>query len=98
MNLFEIELSSKARKDLNRLSNDDCRAVAGALQKLSLSPFPKKKIIKKIKGTRHPIYRMRVDTRSDSFRVFYIIASSSTVVVLRVVSKKEADRAIKILK
>lgn len=98
MNPFEIELSTRARKDLNRLSNDDCRTVAGALQKLSLSPFPKKKFIKKIKGTKHPIYRMRVDARSGSYRVFYIIAASSTVVVLRVVSKKEADRVIKMLK
>lgn len=98
MNPFEIELSSRARRDLNRLSNDDCGAVASAFQKLSLFPFPKKKFIKKIKGTKHPIYRMRVDTQSGSFRVFYIIASSSTIVILRVVSKMEADRVIKMLK
>lgn len=95
MNPFEIELSTRARKDLNRLSSEDCRAVAGALQKLSFSPFPKKKFIKKIKGTKHPMYRMRVDAGHDSFRVFYMIVPSSTVLVLRIVSKKEADRVIK---
>lgn len=97
MNPFEIELSTRARRDLNRLNNADCGAIAQGLQKISLSPFSKKKFIKKIKGTKHPIYRMRVDTERDSFRVFYTIIPSSTVLVLRIVSKKEAERVIKML-
>jgi len=98
MNPFEIELSTRARKDLNRLNNADCGAVVRVLQKMSLSPFSKKKFIKKIKGTKHPIYRMRIDTERDSFRVFYTIITSSTILVLRIVSKKEADRVIRKLR
>ena len=54
------------------------------------NPFPRGKLIKKIKGTNADFYRFRI----DKYRVFYMIEGNE-VVVLRVLSKKDAAKFIK---
>ena len=53
---------------------------------------PKNKI-KKIRGIHFPCYRLRIDFQSDSYRLFYGI-DENIVYVLRIISKKDADKII----
>ena len=61
-----------------------------AMNVLIENPFPRGKLIKKIKGTNADFYRFRI----DKYRVFYMIEGNE-VVVLRVLSKKDAAKFIK---
>jgi mRNA-degrading endonuclease RelE of RelBE toxin-antitoxin system len=49
--------------------------------------------IKKIRGIKFPCYRLRIDFQSDSYRLFYGI-DENIVYVLRIISKKSADKII----
>ena len=60
------------------------------LRTLTESPFPRGKLIKKLKGKNADFYRLR----ADKYRVFYVI-ESGRVAVLRVLSKKDAERYIR---
>ena len=90
MDKLRIELAPAASKDLDTLEIETAEKVLSDLRVLEDNPFPRGKLIKKIKGKKSAFYRLRI----DKFRVFYEIQQMK-VVILRVVSKKEADRFIK---
>ncbi len=92
MDNFRLVLSPKAIKDLDGISDGTCLKVANAVKALEENPFPRGKLIKKIKGTKTDFYRLR----ADKYRVFYMIEGNS-VVILRVLSKKDAGRFIRSL-
>ena len=90
MDRFSIELSPAASTDLDDLEMGTVTKVLSDLRTLQENPFPKGKLIKKIKGRKTTFYRLRI----DKFRVFYEIQHAN-VVILRILGKKEADRFIK---
>jgi mRNA-degrading endonuclease RelE of RelBE toxin-antitoxin system len=90
MDKFKIELSPAASRDLDDLEMGVVTKVLSDLRLLEENPFPRGKLIKKIKGKRTSFYRLRI----DKYRVFYEIKHLK-IVVLRIISKKEADRYIK---
>jgi mRNA-degrading endonuclease RelE of RelBE toxin-antitoxin system len=90
MDKFKIELSPAASRDLDNLELETVTKVLSDLKILQESPSPRGKLIKKIKGKKTPFYRLRI----DKFRVFYEIRSDK-IIILRIISKKEADRYIK---
>lgn len=90
MDKFSIELSPAASRDLDDLEMGTVTRVLSDLRILQENPFPKGKLIKKIKGKKTTFYRLRI----DKFRVFYEIQHGN-IVILRIPSKKEADRFIK---
>ncbi len=90
MDKFSVILSPRAAKDLDGFSDAVCGRIARALNALRDNPFPRGKLIKKIKGKDSDFYRLR----ADKHRVFYII-EAGRVVVLRIVGKKEAERMIR---
>lgn len=89
MDKFYVLLSPHAVADLDGFSDTVCTKIAKAIKLLEESPFPRGKLIKKIKGKSSNYYRLRV----DKYRVFYMIEGSK-VVVLKILSKKNADRFI----
>jgi mRNA interferase RelE/StbE len=90
MDKFKVELSPAASRDLDDLEMGIVTKVLSDLKILEQNPFPKGKLIKKIKGKKTSFYRLRI----DKFRVFYEIQHMK-IVILRILSKKEADRFIK---
>ena len=90
MDRFKIELSPAASRDLNDLEIEVVTKAFSDLKILEENPFPRGKLIKKIKGKKTFFYRLRI----DKFRVFYEIQHMK-IIILRVISKKEADRYIK---
>ena len=90
MDRFKIELSPAASRDLNDLEIEVVTKAFSDLKILEENPFPRGKLIRKIKGKKTSFYRLRI----DKFRVFYEIQHMK-IIILRVISKKEADRYIK---
>ena len=90
MNRFRIELSPTASRDLDNLEIEMVRKILSDLKVLRENPFPRGKLIKKIKGKKTSFYRLRI----DKSRVFYEMQQMK-IVILRIISKKEADRFIK---
>lgn len=95
---FKVEFTTAAQGDLEKIfSRESRQKILQGLCRLEHSPFPDKNHIKRIKGTRALLYRLRVDTREDSFRVFYTIEKPNLIFVLRIIPKKVADRVLKSL-
>jgi mRNA interferase RelE/StbE len=92
LNEFSLILTPKAVKDLDAFSNRICIKIADSMNVLRENPFPRGKLIRKIKGTRSTFYRLRI----DKYRVFYMIEAEK-VVILRVLSKKDAEKFIRSL-
>ena len=90
MDRFPIELSPAASRDLDGLQMGVVIRVLSELKILQENPFPRGKLIRKIKGKKVAFYRLRI----DKFRVFFEILPMK-VVNLRIPDKKEADRFIK---
>jgi mRNA interferase RelE/StbE len=90
MDKFKIDLSPAASRDLDDLEIEIVTQVLSNFKTLEENPFPRGKLIKKIKGKRTSFYRLRI----DKFRVFYGIQHMK-IVILRIISKKEADRYMK---
>ena len=90
MDRFRIELSPAASRDLDNLEIEVVTKVLSDLKILEENPFPRGKVIKKIKGKKTAFYRLRI----DKFRVFFEI-QHVRIVILRILSKKEVDRYIK---
>jgi mRNA interferase RelE/StbE len=90
MDRFRIELSPVASRDLDDLEIEVVTKVLSDLKILEENPFPRGKVIKKIKGKKTAFYRLRI----DKFRVFFEI-QHVRIVILRILSKKGADRYIK---
>ena len=89
MDKFRLVLSPRAVKDLDRFTDAICTKIIGAMKALEENPFPRGKLVKKIRGTEAAYYRLRV----DKYRVFYML-DTRTVVVLRILSKKDAEKFI----
>jgi len=87
---FSLILTPRAVKDLDAFSDRICMKIADSMNVLKEDPFPRGKLIRKIKGTRSTFYRLRI----DKYRVFYMIEAKK-VVILRVLSKKGAERFIR---
>ena len=63
--------------------------IAEAIKILEENPFPRGKLIRKIKGKHSDFYRLRV----NKYRVFFMIETDK-VVILRIINKKDADKLI----
>lgn len=93
---FKVEFTTAAQKDLDKIFSAESRQkVLRGLCRLEHSPFPDKNHIKRIKGTKALLYRLRVDTKEDSFRIFYTLEKPNFIFVLRIIPKKLADRVLK---
>ncbi|MBI4823804.1 MAG: type II toxin-antitoxin system RelE/ParE family toxin [Nitrospirae bacterium] len=84
---YEIILSPEAIEDLNQLGANNKAKVKDLIEiHLRHEPFKTSKSrIKKLRGLRHPQYRLR----ADEIRVFYDI-EKNRVEILAIISKNEA--------
>jgi mRNA-degrading endonuclease RelE of RelBE toxin-antitoxin system len=94
---FEVQFTTRAQKDLCKLPRATRDAILQKTELLERDPFPKGNTKRKIKGVGRPLFRLRASTSSDDFRLFYGILDN-VVLVLRVVSKSQAERILKALK
>jgi mRNA interferase RelE/StbE len=93
MNKFRVALTEHAIADLGDISKDFRDQVHQDLKNLESAPFPSGALIKRLRGFRPPVYRLR----SGDFRVLYQIEGEN-VTILRIIDRKVLERTIKRLK
>lgn len=93
MNKFQVTLTEHAIVDLKDISRELRDQIHRDLRNLESAPFPSGPHIRRLKGFRPPIYRLR----SGNFRILYHIQENN-VIMLRVIDRKLLERAIRRLK
>ncbi len=90
MDAFTIQLAQAAADDLDAISDKLRDQIVEAIKSLADNPLPTGSGIKKLKGFKPPLYRLR----SGDYRVLYRIQSSA-ILFLRIIDRKELERTIK---
>ena len=90
MNRFQVVLTEHAIADLEEIPQQLREQIQRDLKTLQTNPLPSGTQIKRLRGFRPPIYRLR----SGDFRVLYHIREDR-VTVLRVIDRKLLERVIK---
>jgi mRNA interferase RelE/StbE len=90
MNRFQVVLTQHAIADLEEVPKELKEQIHRDLKTLQTSPLPSGTQIKRLKGLRPPVYRLR----SRDYRVLYQIRGD-VVNVLRVIDRKLLERVIK---
>lgn len=77
--MYRYELTKRAQRDLDKLSNDDLERVVAAIRGLEVNPRPHG--VKKIRG---PVYRIRV----GGWRVVYAVFEKDQLVIVGKVARR----------
>jgi len=93
MNRFQVNLTEHAIADLKDISKQLREQIHRDLKTLESSPFPSGTYMKRLRGFKPPVYRLR----SGNFRILYRI-QGNVVMILRVIDRKLLERVIKRLK
>ncbi len=93
MNRFQVALTEHAIADLRDIPEELRNQVHQDLNSLEYAPFPSGKRIKRLRGFRPPVYRLR----SGDLRVLYHI-EGEIITVLRVIDRKLLERVIRRLR
>lgn len=98
MDEFTVEFVPAAVRDLRDVAPTARTAVLDTIAlHLQQNPFPRGKLIKRLKGFRIPTYELRVYASGDSYRVVYRI-DGRRVVVLMVPPRKLLERYLRRMK
>jgi len=87
---YKVIVTPLAQDDLRRLSPEVRLRVLKSMKRLEIFPFPTGKQIKRLKGTRIPLFRLR----AGDYRVVYRI-DERNVPILMVTHQRELERRLK---
>jgi mRNA-degrading endonuclease RelE of RelBE toxin-antitoxin system len=87
---FTVQLARSAVGDLDAIPDRLRSQIVEAIKSLADNPLPMGSGVKKLKGFKPPLYRLR----SRDYRVLYRI-HSSTIQIMRIIDRKELERTIK---
>ena len=90
MNRFRVVLTQHAIDDLKEIAKELREQIHRDLETLPKNPLPLGPQVKRLKGFRPPVYRLR----SGDFRILYHIRGP-VVTILRVIDRKLLERVIK---
>jgi len=90
---FTVQLTYSDVEDLNLIPETQRIKIIVLIKRLSSNPFASVANIKKLKGFKPPLYRMR----AGDFRVIYRV-KEKTITVMRVIDRKGLEKIIKRLK
>jgi len=90
---FSIQITQSTFHDLNNIQNDLRNKILLDIGNLSSDPFLFESNIKKLKGFKPPLYRLR----SGDHRILYRV-QGQLITTMRVIDRKELERVIKRLK
>jgi mRNA-degrading endonuclease RelE of RelBE toxin-antitoxin system len=90
MSKFHVHLTENAVDDLKGISKELRDKIHQDLRTLKSAPFPSGTQIKRLRGFRPPVYRLR----SRDFRILYHI-QGNIVTILRVIDRKVLERILK---
>jgi mRNA interferase RelE/StbE len=87
---FRLQLTKSAARDLDGISDDQREKILKDMRILASGPPLSQTNIKKLKGFRPPLYRLR----SGDYRVLYQVLGE-IVTVMRVIHRKDLEKIIK---
>jgi mRNA-degrading endonuclease RelE of RelBE toxin-antitoxin system len=90
VNRFKVQLTRVAAKDLDTLDQVVRDSVVADLARLNESPLDRPPRVKRLKGFKHPLYRLR----SGDHRIVYRI-DEALVTILRVIDRKVLERSLR---
>ena len=90
---FTVQLAQSAAGDLDGIPDRLRSQIVEAIKSLANNPLPTGSGVKKLKGFKPPLYRLR----SGDYRVLYRIQSSA-ILIMRIIDRKELERTIKRLR
>jgi mRNA interferase RelE/StbE len=90
---FAVQLTQPAVRDIGSLPETVHSRVIEGILSLRQDPFPSPPLKKKLKGFGFPLFRLRI----ADYRLLYRI-DEKTVTIMRVVDRKDLEKAIKRLK
>ncbi len=90
MDAFTVQMTGSAVDDLQDIQLRFREQIVAAIKTLSANPLVSGTGIKKLKGFKPPLYRLR----SGDYRVLYRI-EGRTITIMRVIDRKELEKTIK---
>ena len=90
---FAVQLTQPAIRDMRSLPDAVHAAIIKGIMSLQNDPFPFPPLRKKLRGFGFPLYRLR----AADYRVLYRV-DQKIVTIMRVVDRKDLERAIRRLK
>lgn len=90
MDTFNVLMTRSATDDLQDIPNKFREHIIAAIKPLSENPMVSGTGIKKLKGFKPPLYRLR----SGDYRVLYRIEGRD-ITIMRVIDRKELENIIK---
>ena len=90
---FTIQLAQSAAGDLDAIPDRLRSQVVEAIKSLADNPLPTGSGVKKLKGFKPSLYRLR----SGNYRVLYRIQITA-ILIIRIIDRKELERTIKRLR
>ena len=93
MEFFNIQTTQTAVDDLNNIPKELRNKILPDIRNLSSNPFLFGSSIKKLKGFKLPLYRLR----SGDYRILYRV-QGHLITIMRIIDRKELERVIRRLK
>ncbi len=90
---FAVQLTQPAIRDIESLPEAAHARIIEGILGLRKDPLPSPPVKKKLKGFGFPLYRLRI----ADYRLLYRI-EAKTVTIMRIVDRKNLEKAIKHLK
>ncbi len=90
MDVFTVQMTGSAIDDLQDIQLKFREQIVAAIKTLPANPLISGSNIKKLKGFKPPLYRLR----SGDYRVLYRI-EGRTITIMRVIDRKELEKTIK---
>jgi mRNA interferase RelE/StbE len=90
---FRLQLTNSAARDLDGIPDDHREKILKDMRILSSRPRLSQTNIKKLKGFRPPLYRLR----SGDYRILYQVLGD-IVTIMRVIDRKDLEKIIKRIK
>ncbi len=90
---FTVQLAQSAAGDLDAIPDRLRTQIVAAIMSLADNPLPTGSGVKKLKGFKPPLYRLRF----GDYRILYRIRSS-VILITRIIDRKELERTIKRLR
>ena len=90
MDVFAVQMTGSAIDDLQDIRLRFREQIVAAIKKLSANPLVSGTGVKKLKGFKQPLYRLR----SGDYRILYRI-ECGTITIMRVIDRKELEKTIR---
>jgi mRNA-degrading endonuclease RelE of RelBE toxin-antitoxin system len=86
---WPVRLTASAQDDLDALPSAESAGLVTRLRGLEAEPIPLGKNLKRLHGLKRPVWRLR----HGDFRILYRVEGGQ-VLVVRVVNRRDLDRAV----